>query len=506
MAVCLLYLLTLSNHYSGDSIEYALAIESGQAALLLDPYHPLLHPLGLLFYRLWQLVGWTGRALAPLQVLNALAGGLCAGILAGIAGMLSRSAALGAATGCGFAVSGGLWMLSVEAEFVTPALALLLIVLWAVLGVSPAMAARRRYPAFLGGATAVAFAGYVSSALLVPVVLVSLLADGRLAHVVRRRHCLVYLATVLLLLVPAYLMFLAAWSGNRWERVPDYFFGRPYGRFALFNIPHGIYAFLRSLVLYPNLSLGGTTRDFLAQASSTGRLLFAGYYGLVLLVVLTPVVLAWRRRDRLWPEQRRTLLVLGTWTVMFASFGFYWTPGDQSFWLPVLAAWWLLVCLATAATAANAKVDRRRLALVLGAVAVLAVGNAFFEVVPRHDIRRNTAYQIAGQVNAHTNRDDVVLARGNDIVWLYLTYLGDSQILRLHDIPENLMEILSPAAPVQAASRLIIIDSDERRAVRWQELLDLQEQATLGRWSYSVPDWHTGSGLVYELTSGPKPQ
>jgi hypothetical protein len=67
-AACLLYLATLSNHHTGDSIGYALAIARADLALLLDPYHPVLHPVGLLFYRLWQLAGWTGRALLPLQV------------------------------------------------------------------------------------------------------------------------------------------------------------------------------------------------------------------------------------------------------------------------------------------------------------------------------------------------------------------------------------------------------------------------------------------------------
>jgi hypothetical protein len=170
---CLLYLATLSNFYTGDSIEYALAVESADPTLLLDPYHPLLHPVGLLFYRLWQLAGWTGRALLPLQVFNALAGGICAGLLAGIAGVLSRSAGIAAAAGLGFAVSGGVWMLSVEAEFVTLPLALMLAVLWAVLVVSPAGAARGRYPILLGIASAAAVAAYVNSALLVPVVLSS---------------------------------------------------------------------------------------------------------------------------------------------------------------------------------------------------------------------------------------------------------------------------------------------------------------------------------------------
>ena len=506
-AACLLYLLTLSNHYSGDSIEYALAIESGERGLLLDPYHPLMHPLGLLFYRLWQAAGWTGRALAPLQVLNALAGGLCAGLVTAIAGRLhrnhpggSRRGALAAAAGVGFAVSGGSWMLSVEAEFVTPALALLLAVLWVLLGASPATAARRSYPVLLAAATAVAVAGYVSSALVVPVVLVGLLADDRLAPAVRRRHCLAYVATVLLLSAPAYLMFLAAWSGGRWEYVPAYFFGRSYGHFTLLNLPHGIYAFLRSLALYPHLSLGGTTRDLLARASTAGRLLFAGYHGLILLAVLAPIGLAWRHRRRLWHGARRPLLVLGTWATVFAAFGFYWTPGDQSFWLPVLGAWWLLVALVAAA--GNAETAGRSLTVLLVAVVGLAAGNALFEVIPRHDIRRNAAYQMAGQVRAHTTPEDVVLARGNDIVGLYLTYLDDRQVLYVPSEPEeDLWESLFHVPAVQAADRLVVIDSDDRRAARWQELLELLQKRTPGRWFGSAPDWHTGSGLVFELNS-----
>jgi hypothetical protein len=264
-----------------------------------------------------------------------------------------------------------------------------------------------------------------------------------------------------------------------------------------FSVPHGVYAFLRSLALYPNLSLGGTTRDFLAQASLTGRLLFAGYYGIILLAVLALVWLTWRYRRRLWPGERRPLLVLGTWTVLFAAFGFYWVPGDQSFWLPVLAAWWLLVSLALAA----AGVEGRRLAVVLAAVAGLAVGNALFEVVPRHDIRRNAAYQVAGQVSAHTNPEDIVLVRGDDIAGLYLTYLGDRQILYLPSEPGSLAAVLSPVATAQAATRLVVVDSDDRRADWWQELLEPSRPAAPGSWLSSVPDWHTGSGLVLELTA-----
>jgi hypothetical protein len=503
---CLLYLATLSNHYSGDSIEYALAIESANPASLLDPSHPLLHPAGLLWYRVWQLMGWSGRALLPLQVLNALAGGFCAGLLTAIAGGLSKSRGLAVAAGLGFAVSGGLWMLGVEAEFVTAPLALMLAVLWGVLCVTSGTAARGRYPILLGAATAVAVAGYASNLLLAPVVSVGLLTDHRLDPALRRRHCMVYVTTMLLLLVPAYLAFLAAWSGSAWQHVPAYFFGRSYGHFAPFDIPHGIYAFLRSLALYPNLSLEGTTRQFLAQTSAPGRLLFAGYYGLVLLAVLAPIGLAWRHRHELWPAERQPLLVLATWTMLFSAFGFYWVPGDQSFWLPVLAAWWLTVALALGSVQ-----DRGlRTATVVAVVAALAIGNGLFEVVPRHDIGRNVAFQVTQQALANTTPEDVLLVRGDDIAGLYLTYWGGRQVAYLPSdvwIPEELLPRAGAAqtASGKAAPRLIIIDSDDRRAGWWDALVEASEQAAPEMWLSSIPDWHAGGGLVMELTSVTRP-
>jgi len=506
-AACLLYLATLSNHYTGDSIEYALAIEAADPALLLDPYHPLLHPLGLLFWRLWQLAGWAGRALLPLQVLNALAGGLCAGLLTAIAAALGGSTGLAAAAGLGFAVSGGAWMLSVEAEFVTPALALLLAALWAVLAVSAGAAARRRYPILLGLLTAVAVTGYASSALLVPVVLLGLLADARLDPVLRRRHCLVYLASVALLLAPTYLAFLAAWSGGRWELAQAYFFGRSYGSFTPFDLPHGVYAFLRSLALYPELSLGGATRDFLQRAPATGRLLFAGYYGLVLLAVLAPAWLAWRHRRALWPAARRPLLVLAAWTVLFAAFAFYWVPGDQSFWLPVLAAWWLLVSLVLAA----GRVRGLRLAAVLVAVAVLALGNALFEIVPRHDLRRNAAYHLAQEVAANTTAEDALLVRTDDLTGLYLAYWGDRQVSYVHGDQEGAAELLARVVAARAASgaatrRLIAVDSDGRRAGWWQGFLETAGPATAAGGMPRTPTWHAGAGMVVVLDTASQAQ
>jgi hypothetical protein len=501
-AACVLYLATLSHHYTGDSVEYALAIERADPALLLDPYHPLLHPAGLLFYRLWQLAGWTGRALLPLEVLNALAGGLCAGLLTRIAGILSRSAARAAVVGLGFAVSGGLWMLSVEAEFVTLPLALMLTVLWAILGASPSALARSCHPVALALVTAAAMASYVSGALLIAVVLVGLWCDDRVEAALRRRQGRVYLAAVILLFLPAYGAFLAAWSGGRWGQVGAYFFGRgSYGRVVPFNILHGIYAFLRSLALYPNLSLGGTTRQYLARTSPPGRLLFIGYYSLIGLLALAPVWLVWRRRHRLWPAQRRPLLIITTWTVLFSAFGFYWVPGDLSFWLPTLAAWWLVVALVLG----TVEVAGLRLAAVAAGVVLLGVGNGLFEVVPRHDLRRNASYHLAKRVIANVNPEEIALVRGDDIAGLYLTYWGGPRVVYVGSNAESLEEVLARVEGAESASRLWVVDSDPRRAGWWDTLLDSSQWPSPEAWLRSVPDWRPEGSLVLKLTSARRP-
>lgn len=59
VAKCFLSLTTLSRHYSGDTVGYALAVKLGHPACLLDPYHPVLHPLARGACQLCRLAGWT---------------------------------------------------------------------------------------------------------------------------------------------------------------------------------------------------------------------------------------------------------------------------------------------------------------------------------------------------------------------------------------------------------------------------------------------------------------
>ena len=296
LIAALLYALTLSRHYTADSLLYALAIEGDNSRALIDPTHLLLHPLALLWFRVWQAVGWTGRSLVPLQILNAMAGALSVGLLWSLARALSRSSRAATIIALGFAFSGGLWLLSVEAEFVTVPLALQLLALWSILGIAPEYIDRSWYAVSLGLVVALAIFAYLTSVFLILVVLVGLLT-ANLNQRRRWRQIALFLATVLLILIPVFGFSLSAWSGGDLNRFKSLGGQGAYGLLNWLSIPHGLYAFLRSIGLFPGLVMNDSTQDMLAAAGNETRLIFFAYYGLVAFLGLLPVVcLILRRR------------------------------------------------------------------------------------------------------------------------------------------------------------------------------------------------------------------
>lgn len=200
-----LYLLTLSNDPSADSLIFALDIESGEMSRLLDPTHLALHPLGLGFYRLWQIFGWEYGAWRPSQVVNALAGAAAVALLFAIALVLTRSRAIALVVALGFAFSGGPWLLSVEAEYVTPALAVVLFLLALVLRLEkePSLHIHYKDSILFALATLLATLFYANSLfVLVPVVSFGYWLLAHSPRPTRIRHILVYLGAVVACFCP----------------------------------------------------------------------------------------------------------------------------------------------------------------------------------------------------------------------------------------------------------------------------------------------------------------
>jgi len=417
-AALALYAATLSRHPSADSLEFALAVESGDPRQLLNLHHPLLHPLGWGFVEVWRVLGWTGGALLPLQLLNALGGGVAAAFLAHLASRLTGSARIGCMVAAGFAVSGAMWLLSTEAEFVTPPLAVNLGLLDLLITAAPERWERPAFSFGLGAAIAIAALLYLTNGILLPVAaLAARSRSGFERGIWLRRVALLSAGAIagLTLSGAALIVWLHAAGASR---LPELMVWSRYGGLDWSNLPRGAYAFIRSLLLYPGLGMNDRTTAYLNAAGPLQRTIFAAYYGLAAALAALPVWWAVRQRRLLLHTYGRAVVLVLVWAGAHTLFALYWVPSDCSFWAPTLAAWWLVIALLAAATPHS----RRTVSYGTALAAALLLVNAVLFVLPHHDLQRNRTYWIAHAAAQHTAPGDVIITRSDDVLALYLMY------------------------------------------------------------------------------------
>lgn len=428
-----LYGLTLSRHYSADSILIAQSIEHGR---LYHPAHPLLWPLGWLFVQGWRLLGWQGRALLPLQTLNALAGAVCVAwlylLLRRTPGRpVDRPVALLAAAG--WAVSSGLWLLSTDAEMVTLALALQLGLLAIMLWPSPTVKARLAYAAALGVGLALATLSWVLTLVMVALIPLVALPPGTPK---RRRQMAAAAIAAGLVLLPVWL-----------SRVPQWPYPASYAAVSARDLPHAAYAFLRSLVGYPGLGLSGHSAEFFLSAPLATRLAFVGVYLIGGSLSVWPLIVLWRRRSQWKAPTRRTLAGLAAWGALLALFALWWVAGDVSFWLPAAGLWWY------AAGLALSHVPARYLRAAGALVAGLGLYHGLTLIGPQHDLARNIPYAWAQNVARLTESADLILTPDNNLLALYLPYFNDRPTLPMFADPPAPAVRDEYSAAIQAAIR-----------------------------------------------------
>src|SRR5262249_22083484 len=155
----------------------------------------------------------------------------------------------------GLAVSGAMWLLSTEAEFVTVPLALNVALFDLIVTAPPARWARRPFLFGLGMTLGIAVGVYLSHAVLLPVAALAArpqrTQSGRVW--LQRVAWLAGGAAAPLLVVGALLaMSLGAVGGAELSRLTGWI---DYGSLNWFTLPHGAYGFIRSLLLYPGLGM-----------------------------------------------------------------------------------------------------------------------------------------------------------------------------------------------------------------------------------------------------------
>jgi hypothetical protein len=213
---------------------------------------------------------------------------------------------------------------------------------------------------------------YLNLALLLPVALLALWQGGALFS--RASASLLLGFTLPTLPAAAFVAHVHVGLSN-WTALFGLYGGDVrYGVIGWQNAPRGVYAFLRTLVLYPGLGLNDRTLRFLSEANTAERLAWLATYAAVGAAAAVPLWLAWRdaRARRALSSRRLTL-----WIALFAAFAFWWVPSDLEFWVPVGVGWFLIVGLLLARGALP------RWAAAIG-IAVLLLANGRNLILPHH--------------------------------------------------------------------------------------------------------------------------
>lgn len=414
----LVYLATLSRNFSGDAIRYAVKAETQGMLAGIDLYHLFNQPLAWLAWQAARLTGWQERALLPIQVPNAVAGGAAVGLMFLLGRRLGLSARAATVAAAGLGLSCAMWLLATDGEYVTPGLALGLLPLVLLYGAPAATLERRSFALTLGGALALAGLAFQTNLLLVPVLLWALALRRELPAAGRRRAAGLLLAAAAGFYAVGYGLGLAATLGPQglrdWRPHPG--MGLGYGLPGWSSLPHGAYALVRSLVGFPGLSLSDSTQGLWAAASPAWRAGFGAWYAVAALLFAAPLALGLRtlRREGAGSRVWAPLLL---WALLAAAFAVYWVPGDLSFWVVVLVPWWLL---------AGRQLGDRRWGLAL--VALLGLVNAGALVLPNHDGARNAAYVEAQALTATMAAGDLLMVPVEGRLQVYAYYLSSGAV------------------------------------------------------------------------------
>ena len=428
----LVYLATLSRNFSGDAVRYAIKAETPGLLAGMDLYHLFNHPLAWLAWQAGRLSGWQERALVPVQVPNALAGGAAVGLLFLLArglGLSTRAATVAAA---GLGASCAMWLLATDGEYVTPGLALALLPLVLLYRADDVRLARPAFALMLGASLALAGLAFQTNLLLIPVLLWALALRSDLPAGQRRRVAGLMVTAVAVLYATGYGLALATLIGppglQAWRLHPG--MGLGYGLPEWRSIPHGAYALVRSLVGFPGLSLSDSTNALWAAADSAWRAGFVAWYAVAALIFTAPLVFGLRalrgararhegteRTGLVGAQSARAWQPLLLWALLSAAFAVYWVPGDLSFWAVVVIPWWLLVA---------GLVGNRPMGMVL--VALVALVNAGALVLPNHNGARNAAYLEALALTETMAAGDLLMVPVEGRLQVYAYYLTSGAV------------------------------------------------------------------------------
>jgi hypothetical protein len=401
------YLTTLTHVHTFDALSYVLDVDRKPWPELFHPHHLAYGPVGVLVRNLAQALGWSGSAMLPLQITNALAGALGVALFFALVQEVTRRLDLALCAALLLGASYAYWYYAVEVEVYTIAALFLIICLW--LMVWQIKQPLRWVWVALGIAQGIAALFHQTNVLLsVPVawLIVSARASYQASGVAAKiQALLLYGLPFTLVVVGSYLAVGFEVGGFRsWSAFVTWM-----GGYAL----TGWWGGPITVDKWAELSVG--LSETLAQPG--GALL-----GLLLVGLLVFYT------QKLALVYRSLAAVLLVWTMAYGAFFLWWEPDNIEFWIASLPPAIFLLVLALGSGGPHWHP---------GVWVALALGLAMFGVNYASIVRRGTAAydlqrQIARGLAQQSEPGDLILVP-DGLQELYLPYYeGRSNTLSLN--------------------------------------------------------------------------
>jgi hypothetical protein len=401
------YVTTLTLVHTFDALSYVTSVERKPWTEVFHPHHLAYGPLGVLAFQGGRVLGYTGGAALPMQVINALAGALGVALFYSIVRRVTRRDDLALTSALLLGGGYAYWYYAIEIEVYTVATLLLIICLDIVS--RPGWWRSRRSLLVLGLAQAGAVLFHQTNLLLCGPIAVwfilSLYDGGRRTEdeeprtkdegrlwVIIGRWSLYAVALSLAVALPYLFVGVGVSKFQSWAAFDAWL--TEYARTGWWGGP---------ITAQKWAGLADGLADTLAQPGG-------GLLGLLLLGLL----IAHLRALRTGP--RALVVALATWLLVYGAFFLWWEPDNIEFWIASLPPALLLLSLALRA-------ERRWgpgvwLAL---AVAVAAAGTNYGAIARRGDPATDLQRLIAHELSVRSRPADLMLVP-DGLLELYLPY------------------------------------------------------------------------------------
>ncbi len=433
--VLIVYLFTLSDHYSPDSMAFALLVtkDEGGQPLFFQAEHLFYPAIGWVWYRIWHLFGYNEGALRPLQVLNALFGAGGAALffltLRHLLGKTRNGTFISLTVALGLAFSYGYWYHSTGAEdqIIANAFVLasffVLAIMWTREKSAPYLAL------VLGMTSGLAILFHATHVLFIPALIYGIwLVRSRWRDVLCWAIPLVLLVGISYLLIGSLAHDLHSLADYR-----HWVLSAPskgiWGQLGLSNLWQGVKTLAGSAIY---LEGGPNLRSLLGGTLEWRNLLDVALFVAIASGIIGSLAYSIRYRQQLAHPSLFTLSIL--WAVPYALFNIYWAPEDVQFWSTTLPPLALLLSLVLLHFSHRFEAFRSavKVLCIFGVGALFAL-NLALATIPNADLSTNKGYAKAMCLRDHTEPIDLIITPGWDWAGSYVPYFAQREVLSVVD-------------------------------------------------------------------------